>query len=260
MKVENGIACFDPERDGRTLFFPREAERAIFDAECINHLIAAGFERIELEAGNVHFTLQNDCLLDRGGNLLLAQKGATMSEGGYIKNICDFSFPCYEIREILRIPEGVEALGCDVFRGKIKKISLPASLKIIHEGAFRHTLSIEEIEVDEANPYFRIENECLIDRARKTLLYACGDRVRIPDGVRRIGRLVFLDHRFREIVIPASVEEIGLQNFFYIASGAEGGRPDFIRATHARIEAVKDSFAENFLRVRGLPVCTGRSA
>ncbi len=260
MIVENGIAHFDPAQDGKTLFLPKEAERAIFDTDCVNCLIAAGFEHIEVEEGNPHFTLHGGCLLDGGGNLLLAQKGATISDGMGIKRICNFSFPCYEKRESVRIPEGVEALGLDIFRGKIKKVLLPASLKFIHEGAFRHTLDLEEIKVDGGNPYFRMENGCLIDEASKTLLYACGNAVFIPDGVRRIGRLAFLDHRFRKIVIPASVEEIGLQNFFYTASGAEGSRPHFIRATHARIEALKNSFAEEFLRVRGLPVFCGRKS
>ena len=260
MIVENGIAHFDPAQDGKTLFLPKEAERAIFDADCVNCLIAAGFEHIEAEEGNAQFMLQNGCLLDRDGKLLLAEKGATMSEDMGIKRICDFSFPCYEEREILRIPEGVEEIGLDIFRGKIKRVYLPASLKFIHEGAFRHTLDIEEMEIKEGNPYFCMENCCLIDKARRTLLYACGNTVFIPEGVKRIGRLVFLDHRFWKIVIPASVQEIGHQNFFYIASGAEWGRPHFIRATHARIKVVKNSFAENYLRVRGLPVFSGRKA
>ena len=249
MKIENGIAYFDPDRDGKTLFLPKDATRAMFDADCVNRLIAAGFERIELEEGNTHFILKNGCLLDRDGNLFLAEKGATMSEGMGIKRISDFSFPCYEMREILRFPEGVEELGLDIFRGKIKRVYLSASLKFIHEGAFRHTLEIEEIEVDESNPRFYMENDCLIDGERKTLLYACGNTVFIPDGVKRIGRLAFLDHRFRKIVIPSSVEEIGEQNFFYLDRSEK--TPFYIRATHAKIFVASGSYAEKFFCERG---------
>ena len=249
MKTQNGIAYFDPARDGKTLFLPKEAECAIFDADCVDRLIAAGFEHIEVEEG--HFTLQDGCLLDRDGNLLLAEKSAAMSEDMGIKRICDFSFPCYEKREILRIPEGVEELGLDVFRGKIKKVYLPASLKRIHEGAFRHTLEIEEIEIDERNPYFRMENGCLIDEVHATLLYTCGNTVFIPDGVKRIGRLVFLDHRFRKIVIPSSVEEIGEQNFFYFDRSAGPQDSPYVRATHAKIYVAAGSYAEKFFCERG---------
>ena len=251
MKIENGIAYFDPDRDGITLFLPKDAERAVFDADCVNRLIAAGFERIELEEGNAYFTLQNGCLLDRDGNLVLAEKGAMMSDDMGIKRICDFSFPCREIRETVHIPEGVEEIGLDVFRGKIKRVYLPASQKFIHEGAFRHTLEIEEIEVDESNPRFYMENDCLIDGERKTLLYACGNTVFIPDGVKRIGRLAFLDHRFRKIVIPSSVEEIGEQNFFYFNRSAGPQESPYVRATHARIFVATGSYAEKFFCERG---------
>ena len=232
MKTENGIAYFDPARDSKTLFLPKDAAQAIFDADCVDRLIAAGFEHIELEEGNTHFILKNGCLLDRDGNLLLAEKGAIM-------------------REILRFPEGVEELGLDIFRGKIKRVYLSASLKFIHEGAFRHTLEIEEIEVDESNPRFYMENDCLIDGERKTLLYACGNTVFIPDGVKRIGRLAFLDHRFRKIVIPSSVEEIGEQNFFYFNRSAGPQESPYVRATHARIFVATGSYAEKFFCERG---------
>lgn len=249
MKIENGIAYFDPDRDGKTLFFPKDAERAMFDADCVNRLIAAGFERIEFEAGNAYFTLQSGCLLDRDGNLVLAEKGAMMSDDMGIKRICDFSFPCREIRETVHIPEGVEEIGLDVFYGKIKKLSLPASLKSIHEGAFRHTLEIEEIIVDKNNSRFRVENDCLIDGENGTLLYAVGNTIFIPDWVRRIGRLVFLDHRFEKIVVPSSVEEIGEQNFFYLDRSEK--TPFYIRATHAKIFVASGSYAEKFFCERG---------
>ena len=252
MKVDNGIAYFDPERDGKTLFLPKEAEKAIFDADCVDRLIAADFEHIDLEEGSLGFEMRGGCLIHREtGSLLLAEKGAEIPHGGGVKRICDFSFPCYEKRETLHIPEGVEELGLDIFRGKIKRVYLSASLKFIHEGAFRHTLEIEEIEVDESNPRFYMENDCLIDGERKTLLYACGNTVFIPDGVKRIGRLAFLDHRFRKIVIPSSVEEIGEQNFFYFNRSAGPQESPYVRATHARIFVAIGSYAEKFFCERG---------
>ena len=252
MKIENGIAYFDPARDGKTLFLPKEAEWAVFDADCVDNLIAAGFEHIELEEGNQFFEMQGGCLVHREKmELLLAEKGATMSANPLYKIVCDFSFPYKETREILRIPEGVEEIGLDVFRGKIKKLLLPASLKFIHEGAFRHTLDIEEIEVAEGNPFFRMENDCLIDKVHKTLLYAVGNTAFIPDGVKRIGRLAFLDHRFQKIVIPSSVEEIGEQNFFHFDKSAGPQDSPYVRATHAKIYVAVGSYAEKFFYERG---------
>ena len=252
MTVSNGVAYYDPAHDGKTLFLPKEAAWAVFDANCVDALIASGFEHLEVEAGNPWLEKREGCLLHRETKtLLLAEKGTTMAEVGAYKRICDFSFPCKEARESLCIPEGVEELGLDVFRGKIKRVFLPASLRRVREGAFRHTLGIEEIVVDERNSYFCMESGCLIDKARKTLLYAVGNTAVIPDGVRRIGRLAFLDHRFQRIVIPASVEEIGEQNFFYYdASAGPQGSP-YIRATHAKIFVAAGSYAEKFFSERG---------
>lgn len=252
MIVKNNIAYFDPECDGKTLFFPKEATGAVFDADCVNRLIASGFEHIEIEDGNPFFKLRNGCLIDGNGNLVLAQKGVVIPNDGTVKRICDFSFPCYEKRDILYIPEGVEEIGLDVFRGKIKKVYLPSSLKVIREGAFRHSLEINEIVIDENNQYFYIEKNCLIDKANNTLLYAIGDIIDIPYGGKRIGRLVFLDHRFKKIIIPASVKEIAEQNFFFVNSHRHKQVPSYLLATHAKLYVKGGSYAERYFIERGL--------
>lgn len=93
MIVKNNIAYFDSGRNGKTLFFQKEAKGAAFDAACVNRLIASGFERIEAGEGNPCFKLRNGCLIDGNGNLVLAQKGAVIPNDGTVKRICDFSFP-----------------------------------------------------------------------------------------------------------------------------------------------------------------------
>lgn len=94
MEVKNGIAYYDPSRDGEAVFLPKEASWAVFDAPCVNALISRGFCKIESEEGNPWFSLLGGCLIHRETKqLLLAGKGAVLPEKE-IKHICDFSFPC----------------------------------------------------------------------------------------------------------------------------------------------------------------------
>lgn len=95
------------------------------------------------------------------------------------------------------------------------------------------------ITVEEGNTAFYVQNNCLIERATKTLVVA-GERATIPDdgsveiiadcafngnrtlttefvipeGVVEIGQMAFKDTNIEKIIIPASVEVIGALAFW----------------------------------------------
>ena len=95
------------------------------------------------------------------------------------------------------------------------------------------------ITVEEGNTAFYVQNNCLIERATKTLIVA-GENATIPDdgsieiiadcafngnrtlarefvipeGVEEIGQMAFKDTNIEKIVIPASVEVIGAVAFW----------------------------------------------
>lgn len=91
----------------------------------------------------------------------------------------------------------------------------------------------ETITVEEGNTAFYVQNNCLIERATKTLIIAGGNAIIpddgsveiiadfafngnrtlsrefiIPDGVKKIGVMAFKDTNVEKFIIPASVEEI----------------------------------------------------
>ena len=98
----------------------------------------------------------------------------------------------------------------------LQEIHIPSSVTLI-EGewnAFRGTQSLAAISVEEGNPVYYSEGNCLIERDTKKLIAGCKNSV-IPEDVVTIGPMAFE----RGIVegplrLPASVSSIG-QGAFY---------------------------------------------
>lgn len=98
----------------------------------------------------------------------------------------------------------------------LQEIHIPSSVTLI-EGewnAFRGTQSLAAISVEEGNPVYYSEGNCLIERDAKKLIAGCKNSV-IPDDVVTIGKFAFE----RGIVegplrLPASVSSIS-QGAFY---------------------------------------------
>ena len=98
----------------------------------------------------------------------------------------------------------------------LQEINIPSSVTLI-EGewnAFRGTQSLAAISVEEGNPVYYSEGNCLIERETKRLIAGCKNSV-IPDDVVTIGPMAFE----RGIVegplrLPASVSSIGEGAFY----------------------------------------------
>lgn len=92
------------------------------------------------------------------------------------------------------IPEGIEKIGPHAFHGsKINVLTLPASLKEIDPDAFAD-LSVDEIRVQEDNPYFVMDGGVLYNQDKSELIKSpSGWRVEIPETVKEIygGALTF---------------------------------------------------------------------
>ena len=135
---------------------------------------------------------------------------------------------------------GLEKLGCLVFQNCpiSGKMVIPASLKsisVFQTGVPTFPMSLAEIEVDSANPYYASKDGILYDKAMKTVLYCPGaktgevtidasvdayaftgchlTKITILDGAKTIGTAAFQasanDPTLMEIVFPQSLESIG---------------------------------------------------
>lgn len=148
---------------------------------------------------------------------------------------------CYSLKEVI-FQEGLEELGPWAFNHccSLEKVHLPASLVKLDKKyqPFNNCYGLKEITVDENNPVFRSDGNCLIERATGTVISGCRNSVipddgsitainegafcrqyylkeiNIPESVKSIGRYAFLNCRsLKEIVLPESVKKLDVSAF-----------------------------------------------
>ena len=120
----------------------------------------------------------------------------------------------------------------------LTSVSIPAGVEKIDDGVFLGCKKLESITVDEENPTYRAEGNCLINKKEKVLVAGCAKSVLpndgsieqiadeafafsgikhvvVPEGVKRLGTHAFLASGIDSIVIPKSLEAIGYSVFTY---------------------------------------------
>ena len=113
------------------------------------------------------------------------------------------------------IPDSVKVIGAYAFayRDLLKSLTIGKGVREIGENAFLECSDLERLTVSAENPFYRAEENCLIETATGTLLY--GNKAgTIPAGVKRIAAVAFCGNAsVKEVTVPAGVEEIGLIAF-----------------------------------------------
>ena len=134
-----------------------------------------------------------------------------------LRTIGDRAFSKSGLVEII-IPEGVTTLGDGVFEGceSLVTVTIPSTLTELGTQVFRNCTNLKTIEVHPNNPAFCSVDGVLYTKDMKTLV-ACPAQYwlpQIPDSVVEIAAYAF-DHSqiYREIVVPAHVEKIGVGAF-----------------------------------------------
>ncbi len=126
---------------------------------------------------------------------------------GNSANIENFSIgDCVE-----RIPAGL------VNGSKIQSITIPASVKLIDNGAFLDCANLTSIVVEQDNATFDSRNNCnaIIETASNTLLVGCKNSF-IPNTINMIGDFAFTRcTELTTINIPNSVVSIGTNKEYY---------------------------------------------
>lgn len=116
---------------------------------------------------------------------------------------------CSSLSEIT-VPGTVETIKPCAFKGTaISSMKIPAMVKKLEYGIFSDCAELTSITVDEANPYFYSENNCILKRKDRTLCYGIKTS-RIPDYVTVIGDGAFAGILgLTEVVLPPNVETVG---------------------------------------------------
>ena len=174
---------------------------------------------------------------------------ATIQIPANVETIGELAFSgCYKLTE-LHIPNGVKTIGSDIIAicNNIKTINIPASVEDIYGGlysesfgmnAFAWAYGLEEITVDEENPFYRAIDGVLFNKEGTTLLqYPCGRpgaEYVIPEGVTKLAWASFLKAGYLETVrFPSSLKVINEASFHQCTSLTSIDIPDTIQAIRA---------------------------
>ena len=128
-------------------------------------------------------------------------------------DIKDKQFRNHSFSEV-ELPNTLECIGERAFYEckNLKSIRIPKSVTRIGECAFGFCRNLESIVVEEGNPNFCSNGNCLLSKDGKTLICGCKSS-KIPESVEHIGDNAFLACGITSIEIPYNVTTIGKNAF-----------------------------------------------
>ena len=113
------------------------------------------------------------------------------------------------------LPDTIEKISSDNFMGcsNLTSIHFGASLQDIIPGTFRECPNLSEITISSENPYYYVEENCLIERLTGELVLGCVNS-EIPQNVRSIQACAFNGRKeLTEITLPDGLLSIGRSAF-----------------------------------------------
>ena len=175
-------------------------------------------------------TYGSECFMTTGltGTLTLPEGLVTVSKSMFENND--------KLTDIV-IPNTVTTILQDAFSycGKIQAIHIPSSVTTIYNNPFYNSEKIETVTVEEGNPVYYSENNCVIQQATNTLVIGCKNSV-IPEGIVAIGPYAFAQCGLAEMPeIPSSVTSIG--DHAFLSCGDHGSLVIPETVTHIASEA-----------------------
>ncbi len=154
-------------------------------------------------------TYGNQCFLTTGltGTLVLPE-GLTVISNSMFSNNNNLSN--------VVIPNTVTTISGDAFSycDNLEAVQIPSSVITIERNPFHSCEKIESVAVEEGNPVYYSENNCVINQLTNTIVIGCKNSV-IPEGVLAIGPYAFGQCGLTKMPeIPSSVTTIGDHAFF----------------------------------------------
>lgn len=183
-----------------------------------------------------------------------------ISEG--VTSVGDFAFPHFFCAGF-KLPQSLERIGKQSFyncgfSGDDGLFTIPKGVTEIGERAFTCSY-IDEISVEEGNTAYFVSDNCLIERATNTIIYACRGAVSIPTDIEglKIGKEAFATFLGNSITVPANVVSVGMGAFdseylfdIYFLSDdteiADGAVNTHRTAIHGNLDSNAEKYAKKY--------------
>ncbi|MDE6667513.1 MAG: leucine-rich repeat domain-containing protein [Clostridia bacterium] len=172
-------------------------------------------EKITVASGNTVFRSVDNCIIDIANKELVAGcKTSVIPSDGSVEKIGDMAFCGSGVKQF-NLPATVTVIDDNAFANcDFTSVNIPASVKEIGSGAFGRCDYIDSFTVDANNTVLYSSQNCIIERATKTLVVGCVASVIPDDGsVTSIGYAAFQECNIQKLFIPASVKEISRNAF-----------------------------------------------
>ncbi len=184
------------------------------------------FEEIFVAAGNTRYKSVNNCVIgpvtdDQGTRtvLLFGCKNSRIPNDDSFSEIYNYAFANVVGLDELVIPDSIERIGLRVFEDSdMKSLKIGKGLSSISYGVFMGCDNLTKITVDPENETFTAVGNCIINKAKKSVVLGCKASV-IPTDSNVVTAIA--DNAFREcpvpenFAIPANVTKIGRNAFSY---------------------------------------------
>ena len=170
---------------------------------------------IVVEEGNTHFCCEQNMLMSASKTRLLCLIDAYDNQNpldiilpSTIKSIDHFALSCESVKSIA-LPEGLETIGQYAFAATgISSIAFPSTVRSIGESCLADTRNLNEITVNEANPYYTVVDGVLYDKDISNLIKVTVGHtsLSIPKTVKTIDSNAINQTNMRSLTIPNTVE------------------------------------------------------
>lgn len=141
-----------------------------------------------------------------------------------------YAFASCDSLKNVYMTDGVEKIGDSAFTGckSLESIYIPKTVLVMGNGVFTRCNNLSDIQISKDNGIFSVKNNCIINNATKTLIYAMNKDSSIPDDIVCIAEDAFYGCEIDSLVIPEGVKEIEEGAFTY-SKFAEIKLPDTLK-------------------------------
>ena len=207
--VSIGESAFSYDTKIRSISFGKN----ITDIPSSSFSTCCSLEEISVSAENEVYEAKGNCLINKERKEVILGCMNSVLEEGILSIGKEAFFGCRKLKEI-SFPSSLTNISDYAFSNcdSLPSLSIGGNISYIGRNAFTGCDGITSISVSGENMNYANEDNCLLSKDKKNLIYGCSTST-IPDDVVTIDDEAFYFSSIRSITIPSHVKSIGKRAF-----------------------------------------------